>query len=783
MGNFKTFLTRSILKDTFNRDILVLLIVSILIGSLAAATVSMSANAYFSSTLNNLVGDYGEYDLILQVREEMKQDAAAQIQKIINDAFPGARLKIGPTITGKTNIFVALPPEYKTKKVYEEIDKTFGGIPGGASVGVVTEPRLTIRGVPDGAKNMLIEKIMEIDGVNFAFRDGSSIGVVLTSVEKNSAVSKQIETLLKQYQIIEISFPVGSEPANPIRMGENIASEMKNQLNIEYAANVSTDGKNGDINYLVSTMMELKRFLAAYATQVVITPFEGVKLMKGDIIVFQGSAPIAPATGAFADKANVVVQITALRPDGSAEGVITQGDSTMLNNNQGYKLEKNVVSIPAGIAAYRNPRQELSGALTETAKLVGQIPGLAQDTQNASQIALNALDNYDRSVNAVSQTINNIQAAGSTIQAATNGLARIDTSAMQYQVASSSRAIGGLLNTMQVVRLVGGNTSEAVNNLTVTQNSLNSLQSNLAALNNVAANARAANAAIDNIVANGSSTVAALRSFDAAGARSSLAGAAAKIDQIQQINVPLITTQLEYMAAAAPNLKDEEINHSIQIMDKFIAGQVIPGERIQILTTRNVSSDTVAPIVYRQVGHQNVSLYAADLGVIEPNARGELFQILNEVRAILAGMISIIAVVLFLALDHTAIMTVIRRRRLVNKIKVSGWRGLMARVAITFTAPERQYGMAVGAVMLTVMFIISRGGIPYLPWLGVPFLGALLGLIVANYTEKISPIAVEEVVAGEALGLSFDEIMREIVIPSARPGLLQKLNKRKLKFK
>jgi len=89
----------------------------------------------------------------------------------------------------------------------------------------------------------------------------------------------------------------------------------------------------------------------------------------------------------------------------------------------------------------------------------------------------------------------------------------------------------------------------------------------------------------------------------------------------------------------------------------------------------------------------------------------------------------------------------------------------------------------VGAVLLTAMFVLARGGIPYLPWVCVPLIGAVLGLIVACYTEKISPISDEEIMAGQSLGLSMDGIMREIVIPSGRPGLLQKLNQRKVKFK
>ena len=139
-------------KDSFKRDILTLIVVSIVIGSLLAGAVSLSANSYFSKTLASLVGDYGEYDIIIQSREEMKDDTAIHIQKIIDEVFPGGRMKEGPTITGKTSFFVAVPDQYKTKKTFEDLGKTFGSIPGGASVGVLTEPRLTIRGVPEGAK-------------------------------------------------------------------------------------------------------------------------------------------------------------------------------------------------------------------------------------------------------------------------------------------------------------------------------------------------------------------------------------------------------------------------------------------------------------------------------------------------------------------------------------------------------------------------------------------------------------------------------------------------------
>lgn len=776
---------KSIFKDSIQRDILILIVISVLIGAVLASSVSMAANTYFSKTLASLVGDYGEYDILLQIREENREDAAVHITKIVNEVFPGGKIKEGPTITGKTPFFIALPDQFKTKTVYEGLSKTFGGIPGGASVGVMTEPRLTVRGVPEGAKSMLLDKISQMDGVRFTFRDGSSVGVILTSLDKSSAVNSAIKSLLADYQVIEISFPVGSEPANPVRLGENIAEAIQQELQLAYTQNVSVDGKNDDMTYMVSTMLELKRFLQAYASQITITPDAGTKLDKGDIVVFQGTAAQAPQVGSTITKGNVVVEITAAGTNGTVAGRITEGDASWLVNSSlhGYKVENNAVSAKAATASYKNPRQELGNALSETGKVVGQIPGFAQDAKQLSSVALGTLEHYESGINALEQTLSGLQAAGGTIQAATGALAGIDTSSIRSQLDNSANTLGGLVNTLQVIRLVNGDVDTAINNVSGAQKNLVSLRSNLAQLDSVADNARRAKSVIDNIAVTGQNNLNVLKRFDVTGARISLDSANAHLGELQTINVPLIAGQIAYLASAVPNLKDEEISHSINLLDKFIAGQVIPGARIQILTTSNIDINAVSPVVYSQAGHNNASLYSTALGVIEPDPRGELYQVLTEVKSILAGMTAMIVTILFLGLDHTAIMTVICRKRRSQQVPVTGWRRAMARFVGFFTAPERCYGMGVGAVMLTAIFLLSGGGIPYLPWVGVPLIGGILGLIVACYTENISPIADEEVLAGEALGLSTDEIMREIVIPGGRPGLMQTLNQRKMQFK
>ncbi|MDF2572659.1 MAG: hypothetical protein K0R55_4263, partial [Sporomusa sp.] len=258
----------------------------------------MSANTYFSATISTLVGDYGEFDLLINVREEMKQNGQAQIEKVIEQVFPGGKIKEGPTLNGLTSFLVGLPAEYKTKQTYESIDSIFGSVPGRSGISIMTEPRVTLKAVPEGAKNTIIEQIMQIDGVLFAFRDGGSVTVIIQSISKSATVNAEIEKLLNQYHTIDIAFPVGSEPENSMRLGEQIANAIRDEKGVGYAESVSVDSKSSDMVYLVSSMIELKRFLTAFATKAAITPAAGVTFMLGDIIAFQGTAASELVSGA-----------------------------------------------------------------------------------------------------------------------------------------------------------------------------------------------------------------------------------------------------------------------------------------------------------------------------------------------------------------------------------------------------------------------------------------------------------------------------------------------------
>ena len=230
--------------------------------------------------------------------------------------------------------------------------------------------------------------------------DGDKVGVVLNAIDRITPVSEQIKSHLKQYQVVEITFPVGSEPANAIRTGDTVAAELQKQLPQSSAKNVSVSGSKDEMVYMVSTMIELKRFLNSYAATVTIRPAVA-NLAKGETLVFQGKATVAPSSGATPDKSNLLLEITTAQQKGILEGRIMQGDAVDLTNPKGYRVEKGIIGAYVGEVTVKNPRLELGNALGESAKLTAKIPGMTEDAQNLSGITKSTLQNYSGAVDAI----------------------------------------------------------------------------------------------------------------------------------------------------------------------------------------------------------------------------------------------------------------------------------------------------------------------------------------------------------------------------------------------
>lgn len=375
-----------------------------------------------------------------------------------------------------------------------------------------------------------------------------------------------------------------------------------------------------------------------------------------------------------------------------------------------------------------------------------------------------------------------LTAAADAIDTAGSRLDMPQLGAVRYQLGQSSAAIGKTVGALRLISLAVPGAQSTLTTLNDTKLRLDDVQGMLQTMDTAATEAKASRTALRSLETSSRRTLRELTAWDSQALKNKLTAAEQQVQQVENIDANGIQKELLYLAAAVPALDDIEISRTLKTLDTFIAGQVIPGERIQLLVDSRLDTAAAKQLIYEKTGPAGVSIYTTALGVIEPNPRGEIYQILAQVQAVLAAFTALAITVLCLLFDHTVVMSFMRQQRMLVRVERTGWRRLFYRLQISITAPERQYGMAAGAVLLSAMFYMADGAIPYLPWYAVPCLGAGLGMLAAAYTEKINPLSQQEVMAGFALGLSFDQIMREIVIPSGRPGLLQKLNTRHVVF-
>src|SRR5690554_2737566 len=95
-------------RESFVRDLLIWFLVSVTLASLLSAGAGVLADRYFSQAVTGLIGEVGEYDLLFQVRNDLKHVVVSRLEEIITEEFPGSRLKTGVSVAGQSAVFFGL---------------------------------------------------------------------------------------------------------------------------------------------------------------------------------------------------------------------------------------------------------------------------------------------------------------------------------------------------------------------------------------------------------------------------------------------------------------------------------------------------------------------------------------------------------------------------------------------------------------------------------------------------------------------------------------------------
>ncbi|NLJ80935.1 MAG: hypothetical protein GX335_07920, partial [Firmicutes bacterium] len=307
----------SFFRDGFYQDLIILLILTILLGAVFSQGVAWAIDTYFGDTLDGVIGEYGEYDIILHIREEAKEAALRELERIGQQHFPGFKLNQTLTIAGQANFFFGLPAEKRTKEVLEGIASYFGAVPGLNGYSVMVEPSVLIRGVHSSVRSELREQMENLSGVSFVFRDRDNLVAVLDGEEKVQAATKGIEEILSSYQILELRFPMGFE-VDTQKIGEQALEILGKQGGRERYKNVTSAEYGEDLDAFLKTLVEMRDFLSSYASKVRIKAEPGLHLAVGERLV------INPGEGL---QEELLVEVTAIYGD-LGEGMIVRGSPT-----------------------------------------------------------------------------------------------------------------------------------------------------------------------------------------------------------------------------------------------------------------------------------------------------------------------------------------------------------------------------------------------------------------------------------------------------------------------
>ncbi|NMB39758.1 MAG: sodium/proton-translocating pyrophosphatase [Firmicutes bacterium] len=710
-------------RDGFYCDFIVLILITIIIGAIFSSGIAWAIDSHFGNTIKQMVGDNGEYDLILHVREEAKESALRELTRISEQQFEGAKISETITVAGQANFLFGFPPEARTKETFSGLSAIFNGVPGLNNYTVIVEPSVLVRGVHASVMQELQDRFDDIENVKFAFKDGVNILVVLDDLENYKTVTTQIEAILADYQVLELRFPMGFE-VDTQNTAYQVIELLEQEISSAEFANVSSAEYGEELDAFLKTLVEMRSFLLSYASKVKLTANSDAHLVVGEQIVVQGTGDLEPVTDSEITDGQVIIEILDVQGS-SAVGMIISGsiaDAAGVISQPGYRrLSQDKIGAKVAQVELENERYRLNYTINESLRLLEELDELALE-------AALAVDNADAVLNTFQEALMQLEVLQVQIRQLNQGLME-----NRSQTASEQLIISLFLN-----GLLKNITQSEIEN--PTNNSLESLED-----------------------------------LDIESMRSSLSNIANQIGNVQQIDVQAIIEQISDIRDSLPQLDDEEIGKSVRLIDNYMGGQVIPGERVQILIKdAKINEKELEPLIRKQLENSYLNTYLVSVGTVNPDARTEVFRVLKEIRAAIAGILAIIFVIFALVLDQAAVFSTLKYVRTTKKTP-KHWFSKMLNPILVISA-------VVGMIMLTAVFYFSKAELPFMNLSTIAFIGLILGGVIGLFSEKFSPVNAKEIMAGQALGLSNVQIMREIVIPSGRPGLLNLINRTKQRF-
>jgi len=780
-------------KTDFRKDILLLLIISILMGAGLVLIGGYLTDNYFANMVSGLIGEYGEYDLLFTLASDKEEIALKQIKTIAADTLPGSQFKTGPKVAGSSNYLLKLPEKYKNEEVYVNLGKYFSDIPGLMSKTIMTEPRLSVRGFRGATRPALRPLIEKIEGIAFLYPTGDGLDIIVKKPELVPEVKKELNELLNDYKILEIRYPLNQHPEELPELQKTIYELIKNDA--PEIIDVTRNNDSGRVSLLTS-LKQMKTFLLSYATKV------SIKVVNSEGI------PVGSRLLGVSEEGNNYELEVIDNKEGQLVTLIQKGElgeEPVQELTIYYTDHRGNVGEKLGVGIINNPRHDLATALNKLSEITPSLTGfMAQSEQlvdfsgrigndlaninqglaqmeNTSQKLRSSLEEWQKEglssflgeilviLDEIKNNIGDITDIQKELIQTSNKL-KEGAGLIEEKLAFVPRnnSVYQQLNDLKLLFLEIATgldenydlVSQRLNNMGPVLDSIDGWKDKINSLLRVeeSLNSGADWQKVEGIINEINQTA---KVIDTSQLQEKLLSIQELLMELQTDQLPVVLNQLTYIQNSLPNLKEDEIVETINLIDSYIAGQVIPGDQIQLLIKGNYDSKEVIDKVKGVINNPAVTYIEMDAGVLQPNTRGEIFNVLSQVRAVISTIIAFIFTVLVMILDQTLIISILQLNR---------GNGYL-------------YGFLSGGVIFSMICLISQIKFPYLNFQTEFIIGGVLGLLIALLSRMLNPVNEEEWEAGKALGFSPAEIMHEIIIPAGKPGLLYLLNIPKVIFR
>lgn len=226
--------------------------------------------------------------------------------------------------------------------------------------------------------------------------------------------------------------------------------------------------------------------------------------------------------------------------------------------------------------------------------------------------------------------------------------------------------------------------------------------------------------------------------------------------------VPMET--LGQLAEQLPLLDDGDVTAAMSAMEQFVDTQAT-GEKVTVMAPAGADVDALRQVLIGEESADAWRVQSTVAGVVAPNARLALAQVLGQFRSLVAAFVTVIVVIVFLVFDQSVVVSA---NKTIMPVaggadgKSIGW----------------MFNVVAGTGLGLAVASLSGAVLPWVGWAGWLLVGLVAGTTMWVLAPRLSPIDVNEVVAGTSFGLSEVQLMRRIVVPQARPGLLTLLNRR-----